>query len=250
MKQSVLICEGSTDYVLLQYFMRKGLGWEDVNDKRKQQQCIKNPSQKSRLFEKDGNELTIMASGGCSRITEALDKVLTKDTLSPPDKSAVYDNVIIVTDRDEIGTEAVMLSTISRTITNKGFTINDSLICKQWISCTGATRTGNSITFKMLILVIPFEETGAMETFLLNAVKAKDPYDKKIVEECEAFIGRVDPNRRYLTKRRYITKAKFDAFFSVRTAAEQFVERQRVLLNVKWEDYPLVNNCFELLKNL
>ena len=26
---SVLLCEGSTDYVLLQYFMRKAYHWED-----------------------------------------------------------------------------------------------------------------------------------------------------------------------------------------------------------------------------
>ena len=53
---------------------------------------------------------------------------------------------------------------------------------------------------------------GAMETFLLNAIGANDSYDKTIIEECNQFVERVDPQKRYLTSRRYITKAKFDTF--------------------------------------
>lgn len=66
---------------------------------------------------------------------------------------------------------------------------------------------------------------GAMETFLLNAISEHDLYDADIIKKGNSFVEEVDPERRYLTKRRYITKAKFDVYFSVRTAAEQFAER-------------------------
>jgi hypothetical protein len=36
MRQSVLICEGSTDYALLQYYMRKAHGWVDEGDRDRQ----------------------------------------------------------------------------------------------------------------------------------------------------------------------------------------------------------------------
>ena len=46
-----------------------------------------------------------------------------------------------------------------------------------------------------------------------------------------------------MNKRRYITKAKFDVYFSVRTAAEQFVERQNILKNIK-----SIDNCITRLR--
>lgn len=99
-------------------------------------------------------------------------------------------------------------------------------------------------------MVIPFEDTGAMETFLLDAVGKSNPYDAKIISNCNQFVENVDNQKKYLNKRRYITKAKFDVYFSVRTAAEQFVERQNILKNIPWEDYVSIQKSFEKLAEL
>ena len=87
---------------------------------------------------------------------------------------------------------------------------------------------GRNVGFRFLLLVIPFEENGAMETFLLNAIDEEDVYDKKIIQQCIEFVDNVDLERRYLTNRRYITKAKFDTYFSIRTPAQQFNESQHL----------------------
>jgi hypothetical protein len=60
----------------------------------------------------------------------------------------------------------------------------------------------------------------------------------------------VDKKKKYLNKRRYIKKAKFDVYFSVRTAAEQFVERQNILKNIPWENYTAIQESFEKLGDL
>ena len=116
---------------------------------------------------------------------------------------------------------------------------------------------GDEQKAKVLLLVIPFEETGAMETFLLNAIAADDEYDKDIINQCNIFIvfinifvDNVDGERKYLNKRRYITKAKFDVFFSVRTSAEQFNERRDIIKNVPWEKYTLIQDSFNKLGEL
>ena len=102
----------------------------------------------------------------------------------------------------------------------------------------------------MLFRSIPFEDTGAMETFLLDAIGKANPYDAKIISDCNQFVDNVDNQKKYLNKRRYITKAKFDVYFSVRTAAEQFVERQNILKNIPWEDYAEIQNSFKKLDDL
>lgn len=52
MINSIILCEGSTDFALLQYYMRKVNFWEDT---KAQHNVIKFGSQKSRLFVKDSN---------------------------------------------------------------------------------------------------------------------------------------------------------------------------------------------------
>ena len=39
-----------------------------------------------------------------------------------------------------------------------------------WAECTYINGQGKKKEVKLFLLVIPFEQTGAMETFLLNAV--------------------------------------------------------------------------------
>lgn len=102
---------------------------------------------------------------------------------------------------------------------------------------------------ELLLLVIPFEDTGAMETFLLNAIANDSAYDAEIIRKGNQFVEEVDKERRYLTKRRYITKSKFDVYFSIRTAAEQFVERQNILKRVLWEQYSQIQEEFQKLKD-
>lgn len=99
-------------------------------------------------------------------------------------------------------------------------------------------------------MIVPFEENGAMETFLLNVISENDKYDEKIIGECKRFVDNIDPEKRYLTGRRLITKAKFDTYFSIRTSAEQFAERQNILKNVKWEQYAKIQKDFKLLSSL
>lgn len=250
MKKSIIICEGSTDYILLQYYMRKALAWQDVTDNSRQKMCVKNSGQKSRMFEKDGNELTIMASGGCSRIEEALEKVIQKDLLSPPDLSGVFQNVIVVTDRDEWNSDIQVLSKLCGQLNKKGITSAQTMSCEKWLQFNGKIQIGYDFSFRLLVLVIPFEETGAMESFLLKAVSDNDPYDKDIIKKCSDFVDAADPDKRYLTKRRYVTKAKFDAYFSVRTAAEQFTQRQNILKNIPWEEYKEINKAFQLFEDI
>lgn len=106
---------------------------------------------------------------------------------------------------------------------------------------------GEMLSFSFLLMVVPFEEKGAMETFLLNAIAKENQYDKSMIEACNEFVEHVDPERRYLSGRRLVTKAKFDTYFSIRTAASQFRERQNILKGIEWEKYTVLQEAFRLL---
>lgn len=107
-----------------------------------------------------------------------------------------------------------------------------------------------SPNFDLLLLFIPFNENGALETYLLNCIGNNDPYDKTIIDKGNTFIDTIDADSKYLTQRRLKTKAKFDVYFLVRTSAEQYPQRQHILRSVAWENYAIIRSDFQIFADL
>lgn len=179
--KSIIICEGPTDFTLLQYYMRKVNNWNEGQKSTFNPKGFENA--RKRDFVKDGNLLTIICANGCSRMSLLLSKVIELNSLATP-------------------------------------------------------------------LVIPFDENGAIETFLLQTLKKENEYDASVIERGNKFVDEVASEKKYLKHRRDITKSKLDVFFSVRTPAEQFTQRQNILKNIPWEEYENIRECFKELKKL
>ena len=242
--KSIILCEGSSDFTLLQYYMRKVYGWEYSNSHTINLDNIR----RSATFSKEADLMSIGGCGGCNRIIPALGDVLESNTIATSGEQ--FDKVVIITDRDEIETEEKFIDDIKALCDEYQINLLDTLENDKWVSAEYENGHQRKQLLKLLLLVIPFEETGAMETFLLNAIAQNDEYDAEIIKKSNQFVTDIDPEKRYLKKRRYITKAKFDVYFSVRTAAEQFVERQNILKSVPWEKYELIQHEFNKLKEL
>lgn len=217
---NILLCEGSTDYTLLQYYMRKAYGWSD--DKGIQNSVFKVNKQKSRKLSKNDSFLTIAAVGGCSRLIEGLELAIERNKYAAPNHTDFFDSIVIITDRDELLTEKNFIDKINKIFLESGIGYQRNIVNNQWIECNMTNNVGLHLKFRFLLLIIPFEQNGAMETFLLNAIADDNLYDKEIIKKCNHFVDTIDPEKRYLSNRRLITKAKFDTYFSVRTSAEQF----------------------------
>lgn len=225
--------------------MRKVHGWEY---KKNDNVLIKGYKARKCVLKKDRSELNIIGCGGCSRIPEGLQFILDSNSLSAEDEA--YDRIVIITDRDEVETESEFETIIATELGKQQIEWKDDISNDKWIDFHYENGQGDHCNAKILLLVIPFEDTGAMETFLLDAVGKADSYDAQIISDCNQFVDNVDNQKKYLNKRRYITKAKFDVYFSVRTAAEQFVERQNILKNIPWEDYAEIQSSFKKLDDL
>lgn len=245
---SVILCEGSTDYTLLQYYMRKAYGWQDNADKQKG--VFKVDKNKSRKFYQDGKTLTIAAVGGCSKFDTAIQKVIKNNSVAAFDERGYFQSVVLITDRDESDTEQNLIHSITQIFQSCGVQCEGSLKHNQWIEVAMKNAVEIDVQFHFLLLIIPFTQNGAMETFLLEAVAEQNPYDKVLIDKCNNFVDTVDVDKRYLKSRRLITKAKYDTYFSIRTPVEQFEERQNILKNIKWEEYTLLQKDFELLSQL
>lgn len=246
--KSIILCEGMTDCVLVQYFMRKVYGWDtEKTGERSQSKKLK----KLRTFQNvnfPDRILEIASSGGVSGLIPAFDFILEKNRYAANPES--YDKIVIITDRDEIGTEYDFIKKIEKSLCDKEANFTEEIGNNRWIRIVYRNGQGTECYCDLLLLIIPFGETGALETFLLQCVSENDDYDAEIIRKGNNFIDSIDPEKKYLSKRRYLTKSKFDVYFSVRTAAEQFTERQNILKNVEWENYIKLQDSFEKLGDL
>ncbi|WP_407426897.1 DUF3226 domain-containing protein [Treponema sp.] len=241
--KSIIICEGDTDFTLLQYFMIKANGWEDA---RKVSFKPDISDSISRDFCKGSNLLTIVSAGGCANIKSVFSAVARYNQNAVFD-SERYSKIVVVTDNDEKGTELKIVSDLNSISENNGEVCN-----RKWTKLSYIDETSNKLAFStdVLLLVIPFDENGALETFLLNSVSKQDAYDAEIIRKGNAFVENADPSSKYLIHRGLKTKAKFDVYFSIRTPAKQFRMRQDILRNVPWEEYENVRDVFKELQKL
>ena len=243
--KSIIICEGITDLVLIQYFMEKANNWEYTDSEVK----ISYFEYTKNLI-KENRNLSIASTGGCSKIVKGLEGVIDKNMYSTSIND-VFNNIVIITDNDDEDTldnfkKNIKNSLIERSIYYEEEAINNN----SWINIKCLNGRCIEINFRILLLIVPFKENGAMETFLLNAIGKDDEYDNNIIQKSNDFISSVDEEKRYLKKRRHLTKAKFEVYFCIRTPLEQFGERGNILRNVEWEKYKEIQNCFEKLSEL
>lgn len=243
---SAIITEGPTDFTFIQYYMRKVCAWNDYRESsfRDDKNKIK-----ARELNKINNTLTVLSSGGCTQIPKRLDSLLRKNSFSSNINES-FSKIVIISDNDDEKESKQIESDINTVLEKYSIKEDIKLENRKWQSIKMFNGLSEEISVEILLLLIPFEEHGAIETFLLNAIAANDVYDKKIIEKGNDFVETVDFEERYLKHRRDKTKAKMDVYFSVRTSAEQFTERQNILKNIAWENYEKIQACFSELKKL
>ena len=219
--KSIILCEGITDRTLLQYYLEKVYHWEY---ERTESGFLQERIRDYQGMKNHDDRLLLANCGGCSKILPAFEKIVERNRLSAGNES--YENIVIITDRDEAGTEESVIQQTEQILAEQEITLWTSMENAKWVSGTYQDGSGHVREMRILLLVIPFEETGAMETFLLQAISRQDPYNK------------------------YKIKAEFDVYFSVRTSSTQFGERKNILKNVPWEQYTLIQTSFQKLEEL
>lgn len=243
---SLILCEGKTDCILLQYYLEKVHLWKykDRNGIRIERKCWSN------CFVKDKHTLNIAETKGCSKLVQGLLYAIKRNEMAAPGSTNdFYDKIVIFTDNDDNNVPNKMISDIYNGISETSVSFVNPIKSGIWNKGTLMGIDGNK-EFELLLLFIPFDENGALETYLLNCIGKSDMYDKQIIEKGNYFVDTIDPESRYLTQRRLKTKAKFDVYFSVRTSAEQYAQRQNILREVDWENYETIRNDFKIFGDL
>ena len=244
--KSIIICEGETDFVFLQHFMKKVNGWTDSKQKPNPSFTSSVNNSFSRDFIRNSDMLTIISCGGCGNIKTVFEEVIRKNQNEIFDEER-YSKIVILTDNDDTGIEAKIVSDLNAASGNSTQIKNNT-----WTDLTFTDTTQNQFDSELLLLIIPFDENGALESFLLESISKENTYDAEIIKKAKEFVDNADPEKKYLSHRGFVIKARLYAYFAIRIepSVNQFRQRQDILKSVPWEQYENIRDCFKELRNL
>ncbi|MCR4702501.1 MAG: hypothetical protein K5665_02430 [Saccharofermentans sp.] len=237
---SLILCEGMTDAILLSYYLIKTAGWsycKQPKDIAIIEDKIKGES--VNWYKKNEDRLLICGVGGKDKMKSFFaDKILRTMT-----DAAAFSKIAVVLDRDdkEITDVEAHASSIFQPVIK-------SMINNQWISNTykGPYLDEN---VEALLVVIPTEHEGALETLLMDSI-SEDPYDAVIVQKAGEFVADIEPDAgKYLVARRDKLKAHLGVTWAIQYPEKVFRFINDQINSVEWEKSEVLSECFkELIK--
>lgn len=243
--KSIILCEGRTDFLFLQHFMINTYSWFDSGRFYTQYKSFLDGN---RVLIKGNNELVIAFCGGCSKISNALEKILIVNKNSGLSEKK-YDNIIIISDNDDEYASQNIHNAIKKKIDTYS---NDSIDLNrnEWKAVKFIDSISQSYNVRFLYLMIPPDSYGALETFILNSIADKNEYDKSIIEKGNHFVQTVDPQNKYISKRRDFEKSKYNVFLSIRMPELDFIKLHDLFKNIPWQNYPYMTKALSKLKEI
>ena len=239
----IILCEGETDLILISYYLERTKGWTYTGSPKGLKLYFSEQDNKAacNYVNKSNDELLICAVGGKDNFGNFFNENLSKPILRSTAGETEY-KIALVTDRDDVAIEE-----IEQAISDQLSPIVTEVSNNVWKKNEIDADLGAKVTIDFLLLVIPKENTGALETVLMEAL-SQDEYDANIIEKSGRFIGTIKPEaEQYIHENRLQLKAQLGVAFSVFNPEKTFSLFKERLVSVKWEDSPILAKCFEKL---
>jgi hypothetical protein len=234
---SIILCEGRTDAVLIGKYLEANKQWK--YSRKDKQGLALNKEDNNQIIDKyQRNEdwVYIWGVGGRTRFESPLQKIFTINQL---DSTLGFNNIVVIVDNDD--EENDMIQEIAALLRISG------LKGDEWNDIPYTDRFDQRSIVKLMIMIIPFEEKGALETVLINGIVEND--DENIVDQCCYFVDNIKTTR-CLRKRREVLKAKLSAIISIfypDRAVDSLVE---IFTGIDWTKSKAVNQAFMKLLEL
>ena len=243
---NLILCEGKTDAIFLSYFLEQVCGWTHKFPKEDipKEFTIKPNTKKgesAEWYHKADDFLLICGVGGKDNFGSFIKSKIVPAMID----GNVFSKIAIVTDRDDREESSIcqsfqgMLKPIVSIVANNVWTDNQY-----------ANSFGQEKVVDFLLLIIPSDKEGALETTLMDAI-AETECDRVIVEGSTEFVASIAPvASRYIGKSRLKLKACLGVIWSIQSPKKIFAFIDEQIRSVKWEDSELISECFDKLREI
>lgn len=238
----LILCEGKTDAILLSYYLGKTVGWNFV---KKGPSGLKiqptNDNESISWYKKEDDYLLICGVGGKDNFGKFFDERIK----TPLVTSNAFEKIVIITDRDD-RTASDIASSLGEDMSDFFSDIQD----RTWCINLYKDAYGIEKKIQLLLLVIPKEQSGALETVMLSAI-SENPYDKNIVDKTAAFVQQMKMEAdKYISTERLQLKAHLGVTWAIQFPEKVFSLIDEQINSVQWEKYEVLKKCFGILNEL
>lgn len=238
----LILCEGKTDAILLSYYLQKTCGWahhqplKNINIKADDAK-----GESAYWYKKDNEFLLICGVGGRDKFRSFFSEKL----LPAITDSDAFSRIAVVTDRDQ-KSEEEMITDLRRWFTP----IITEVKNNSWVMNHYTNSYQMKVEVDVLMLLIPLESQGALETLLLEAI-SEQVEDREIVTQSKEFVDKIQPvAKRYLATQRLKLKSYLGVTWAIQSPEKVFSFIDEQLKSVKWEDSMVLAKCFQQLKGI
>jgi len=245
---NIIVCEGKTDAILISHFLIKTCNY---NHTLKGPFNIKVHRENEEIYwyiKNEKHKLAIWAAGGYDKIKEVLKDIVERNEVeSEPEKR--FDRLALYFDRDN-RTQKKTLTNIANWLKYCKITATSIVKIDGLTKCSMKLEKIPREDFQlfMLVVVLPPDGQGSLETFLLNSLHDSGPSEKEVVDKSRIFIKGI-PDEPYLEKNRLREKATLGSVLSVFSPDCVFSIVDKKLRSIKWDEIENVNNAFKSMKD-
>ena len=195
------------------------------------------------------HQVAIFSSGGQNRLDRLPKEWLTLNEKNP---SSAIDAIIIFRDCDDRSPDELAHS------------MNDWFAdCTTWLPSHFVLNNNEPVLLRneidevdvsttILPVIIPFDEAGAIETLLLQAIEDSSDDGKRIAQSSREYIRQfeVAPLSQYLNKQRLRTKAKYSAAVAITNPDHSTGTFMDFMLATPWEQSASIKTHMEKVVQL
>ena len=238
----LILCEGETDAILLSYYLRKVAGWEFCRKGPKNLEIQKhNGNESINWYRKGEDYLLICGVGGKDNFGNFFDTRIKMPLVTVN----AFEKIAIVTDRDDR-----MIDEISQLLLVSMDKFFANIRDRVWSSNSYRDAFGMEKTIELLLIVIPRQHLGALETVMLDAI-SEVPYDKNIVDKAGVFVQQMRTQAgKYIWSDRLQLKAHLGVTWAIQSPEKVFSLIDEQINNVQWEKYEVLSECFGELSEI
>jgi len=258
--KSIILCEGKTDLILYSYYLNKLCGWQFIDINRAYKSKSKDRLLKMTINNRDTQEynwyyrendiLCIYAVGSKYNFINALEEIVLLNLAASNDN---FDKVVIISDRDDSNSEVEIIKNIW-TYFSKSSIKFKHIFHNKWNVSDDYDDSGNIFRLALLPLIIPFNESGTIEIFMLNCRKEISDGENTLIEDIYRFIDELAENNyvksNYLQERGLIPKSKLSTYFSIVSPNRTFDVGNKILESIPWERYTEFHKTLHLLSEI
>lgn len=248
----IVLCEGETDQILLNTYFGHRYGFKYVRNASKSIPLNKNSWTYARS---NGDLVQISSVGGKDNFTKTLEQILKRNSINTTSE-ACFDYVAVMMDHDSDNEVQDMIERFHQVFQRYSQEIHSQY--ERWTCWEQKTEFDEIKPIYFLLIPIPNDGEGALETFLLHALTEKRE-NTYLVQESNAFVAKLTEELHrqkleghkecvpegVLASRRSQIKAPLAVYFGVVNPERTFTKFDDILNSIDWSTYESIQTGFK-----